>query len=160
MATYFTRGDCMRPSPLLGSAELTEDSSALFSDTILLVDDDDVVRTVLEVGLRVIGLHVYAVGGGEEAIRVFAHHQDQIALVLLDVCMPGLDGPQTLLALRRIKPTLRACFITGHPGNYTLEELRQLQVERIFPKPLPLLELATSLRDLLAEPSVQTPGTS
>jgi CheY-like chemotaxis protein len=60
-----------------------------------------------------------------------------VDLVLLDVRMPELDGPQTLAALRKENPTLRCCLISGHSGTYTREQLLSLGAEHYFNKPFP-----------------------
>jgi len=69
--------------------------------------------------------------------------------VLLDVRMPEMDGPQTLAALRSINPEVRCCFMSGHTGDYSAEQLLELGASHVFQKPFGLSELAWTLQRLL-----------
>ncbi|HEY8504799.1 MAG TPA: response regulator, partial [Gemmataceae bacterium] len=79
---------------------------------ILVVDDEPFVLDVIEHLLRHHGFEVWPAGGGAEALALYQRHRDAVALVLLDVQMPGLDGPQTLRALRALNPDVRCCFMS------------------------------------------------
>src|SRR6266404_9685114 len=76
---------------------------------ILVVDDDAGIRNFLKVGLPQFGFQVLAVADGEEAVRLYEINRDSIQGVLLDIRMPGLDGPQTLLAMQQIAPDVPCC---------------------------------------------------
>jgi len=117
---------------------------------ILIVDDEAFVRNLLANGLRAHGFMVWLAAGGDEAMELYQRHSDQISLVLLDVRMPGLDGPQTLARLQRIKPAIRCCFMSGYTGKYAPEELLALGAERILEKPFDLGKLVLLLRQLVA----------
>src|SRR3954470_11871134 len=67
---------------------------------VLVVDDEECVRDVLDAMLRQQGFAVWLAADGWEALEVYRLHLAAIDLVLLDVRMPGLDGPATLTALR------------------------------------------------------------
>lgn len=116
---------------------------------LLIVDDEPAVRTLLTIGLSREGFDVTAASTGAEAVACFEQATRTIDLVLLDVNMPGLDGPQTMAALREINPNVRCCFMSGYLGRYSPEELSQLGSWRIFPKPFRLKEIADSLRGVL-----------
>jgi CheY-like chemotaxis protein len=90
---------------------------------ILVVDDDPEVRTLLNVLLNEDGYAVWLTANGYQAIKAYRGHRQDIDLVLMDVRMPGLDGPQTLAALHEFNPQLRCCFMTGAPGRYTEQDL-------------------------------------
>ena len=66
-------------------------------------------------------------------------------MVLLDVRMPGMDGPQTLASLQRIDPAVVCCFMTGHAGGYTADGLLALGAVRLFEKPFRLDDMAQAL---------------
>jgi CheY-like chemotaxis protein len=116
---------------------------------ILVVEDEEAVRNVLALGLRSQGLAVRLTGGGQQAAEVYRRRQRTVSLVLLDVQMPGLDGPQTLALLRQINPAVRCVFMSGSTGKYSTEELLALGPLRLLAKPFGCLaEVAALLREL------------
>jgi len=115
---------------------------------ILVVDDDGAVRNALNKALHGHGFDVWLAADGQEALELFWRHHETIDLVLLDVCMPGLDGPQTATALQQLKPQIRFCFMSGDLGGYTDRKLRDLGALAVIPKPLRLAEAAPMLWEL------------
>lgn len=113
---------------------------------VLVVDDDHLVRIMLQLGLERNGFEVWLAPNGREAIDLYRTHKEDIDVVLLDVCMPGLDGPATLDALRKRNPEVRACFMSGDPGSYQPHELVQRGAAHVFAKPFQLDDLANILR--------------
>jgi DNA-binding response OmpR family regulator len=116
---------------------------------VLLVDDDEDVRDVLTISLQHAGFSVWAAADGREALDLFCRHREGIDLVLLDVRMPRLDGPQTWAALREMNARLRCCFMSGHVGGYTVEQLRDMGAEDVFLKPFHPADLARALSALM-----------
>lgn len=115
---------------------------------ILVVDDDGGVRNLLNKGLHGQGFDVWLAADGQEALELFWRHRDTIDLVLLDVCMPGLDGPQTAVALLQLRPQIRFCFMSADLGDYTDRKLRDLGALAVIPKPFRLAETAPLLWEL------------
>jgi anti-anti-sigma factor len=115
---------------------------------LLVADDDTAVLSVLEAFLRFEGFKVWLTDHGHQAIELYQRHQEEINVVLLDVQMPGLDGPSTLTALQKISPSIRCCFMTGNPGFYTERGLLNLGAARVFRKPFEFLELIETLDQL------------
>jgi CheY-like chemotaxis protein len=115
---------------------------------VLVVDDTDVVREMVCAGLRHHGFEVWAAGSGRDAIELYYEllQQDRDVTVLLDVQMPGLDGPLVLAALRTVDPGVRAYFMTGEPGRYGEDELLAMGGCRVFPKPFPVAVAAAEFR--------------
>src|SRR5205807_6812002 len=119
------------------------------SPGILVVDDDAAVRFLLDIGLQQYGFAVWQAGDGQEALEVYHQERSEIDLVLLDVRMPRLDGPQTLAALLQLNPQIRCCFMTGQAGRYTHDGLLQLGAALVIPKPFQLAEVAQTLAKLI-----------
>ncbi len=115
---------------------------------ILVVEDDPAVLRMLGLALSAHGFDVWLAASGRAAVGLYETHHDGIGLVLLDVQMDGLDGPQTLAALRGLDPNVRCCFMSGHTGRYTVEDLLRLGAAYVVEKPFPSLRrLADLLRD-------------
>jgi CheY-like chemotaxis protein len=119
---------------------------------LLVVDDDAVIRNLLETGLRAHGFRVWCAAGGAEALRLAEQHAADIQVALLDVQMPGVDGPHTLQALAGMLPSLPCFFMSGHLGNYTEDELYRLGARGIIRKPFSLVAVADTLRGALPGP--------
>jgi DNA-binding NtrC family response regulator len=113
---------------------------------VLVVDDDHLVRIMVQLGLERNGFDVRSASNGWEAIELYRMHRESIAVVLLDVCMTGLDGPQTLQGLRKVNPEVRACFMSGNWGSYEPDQLRQRGAAHVIAKPFMLDQLANILR--------------
>ena len=118
--------------------------------SVLVVDDDPGVRRLLDRALPLYGFRVRLAASGPEALDLFEAHRHDIDLVLLDVRMPQLDGPATLAALSQLDPGVRCVFMSGQPGDYTEDDLRERGAQALVPKPFKLDELGTRLRALVA----------
>jgi anti-anti-sigma factor len=116
---------------------------------VLVVDDETAVLCVLVARLRIAGFKVWVAGHGQHAIEFYQRHREAIAVVLLDVLMPGMDGPHTLTALQKHCPTIRCCFMTGNPTPYTEEGLLQMGAVRVFRKPFAFTEVIDTLNELV-----------
>jgi CheY-like chemotaxis protein len=113
---------------------------------VLVVDDEHIVRVMAQLGLERNGFEVWLASGGREAIRLYRKHRACVAVVLLDDRMPGLDGPQTLEALRELNPDVCACFMSGGTGADELEGLWQRRATCVIAKPFFLGDLVNVLR--------------
>jgi CheY-like chemotaxis protein len=113
---------------------------------ILVVDDDLAVRTVLSIFLREHGFEVWLASDGFKALKAYSRRRPQIDLVLLDVRIPGMDGPHTLTALQAINPDVRCWFMTGELGRYVDRDLLAQGAERILYKPFRMAEVAQTIQ--------------
>jgi two-component system response regulator MprA len=145
-------GACQDPSTAIDSGDSRPG--------VLVVDDDPTVLSFLKRGLEHQGIQVWTACNGPLALKIFLRHRQKIALVLLDVNMPGWDGPSTLSALRRSCPEIRFCFITGNPGPYSDEALLSIGALRVFRKPLMLAELLHALPQVPGWPARPVPQNS
>jgi DNA-binding response OmpR family regulator len=116
---------------------------------VLVIDDDDMVRESLGRALRLRGFVVRLASRGEEAVSIYREHGHAIGVVLLDVGMPGMDGPQTLAALREVDAAVGCCLMTGYSERCSQEELLAFGADAILLKPFDFAELTRALRQFL-----------
>ncbi|HEX4611238.1 MAG TPA: response regulator [Urbifossiella sp.] len=112
---------------------------------VLVIDDDAAVRMTLGAMVERNGYASRLAGSGDEGVRVYDRHREEIAAVLLDVRMPGMDGPATLVELRMRNPELPCVFVTGFGGQYSDEELAGRGAV-VLSKPVGLVDLDRALR--------------
>jgi DNA-binding response OmpR family regulator len=116
---------------------------------VLVVDDDRVVGAALELWLERTGFEVWSADSGTQAIDVYRAYGDSIAVVLLDVRTPGLDGLQTLDRLRELNPKVLTCVMSGAAAAYDPNDLLQHGAVSVIAKPFRLEELTNALRFLV-----------
>jgi CheY-like chemotaxis protein len=109
------------------------------------VDDDPMMLRLLNAALPRYGFSVWSAANGPAALEVYRRQRDDIAVVLLDVRMPGLDGPQTLAELQRLNHDVACCFMSGYAGDYSDEDLLARGALHCFSKPFHLDEIAQAL---------------
>ncbi|MEM6792946.1 MAG: response regulator [Acidobacteriota bacterium] len=117
--------------------------------TILVVDDEDIVRDVLTLMLRNTGFEVLAASSGHEAIQLYEKHSHGVAAVVLDLTMPGIDGLETFSELRRINPEVRVILSSGYSGDTLIERYMEQGFAAFVPKPFKVTTLRETLRRVL-----------
>ena len=124
------------------------------TETILLIDDDPFVRSATARLLKRLGYAVLAAATPEEAIQ-FARTAPGIDLLLTDVVMPGMSGPQVANAVRTLLPGLPVLYVSGYNSD-ALEEVND--TVHVLSKPFSRLQLGDKLRDVLAETRARRSG--
>jgi len=119
------------------------------SGAILLVEDEDAVRTFGARALRGKGYDVLEASNGDNALEVLENTDKTIDLVISDVVMPGLDGPSLIRKLRAERPDLKVIFISGYAEDTYRDELDEENGVHFLPKPFSLKELATKVKEVL-----------
>jgi two-component system cell cycle sensor histidine kinase/response regulator CckA len=119
------------------------------SGTILVVDDDDMVRRALQLSLASLGYDTLAAGSGAAAVDLLAQHTDRVRGVLLDMVMPGMGGRATYLALRQVRPALPVILISGYAMNEEVQAILDLGVRGFLQKPCSIEALGAALDDVL-----------
>ena len=117
--------------------------------TVLVIDDEAPIRLLCRVNLEAEGIDVLEAPDGPSGLEVArAHVPDAI---LLDVMMPGLDGPSTVAALRADPATrdVPVIFLTAKMPSEDLEEWRPLRLAGVIPKPFDPMTLASDMAALL-----------
>jgi two-component system cell cycle sensor histidine kinase/response regulator CckA len=114
------------------------------SGTVLLVEDEPMVRSVAERALTRHGYSVITADNGEDALEILARNEP-VDLLISDVVMPGMDGPTMVREARASRPGLKILFMSG----YAEEQLRKsIDIENVnfLPKPFSVVELAEAAR--------------
>jgi PAS domain S-box-containing protein len=119
------------------------------SETILLVEDEPMVLGLGRTVLETLGYRVLTAQDGEQAVEVYARHQETVDLVLLDVVMPQMSGYRAFAQLRRLNPQVKILLVTGYSPEDVAEELLDQGAEGIVQKPYDLKTLASSIRHSL-----------
>jgi two-component system, cell cycle sensor histidine kinase and response regulator CckA len=103
----------------LKSPEVSRDKEAVSDSpqpiTILLVEDEDRVRGVMELTLTLSGYHVISTGGAVEALEVIENYKDTIHLMVTDFAMPHMNGGELAARLKRVRPSAKVLYVSGFP---------------------------------------------
>jgi CheY-like chemotaxis protein len=108
--------------------------------TVLAVDDEPAIRSLLRSSLPSGGFKALVAASGLEAIELFTQRHDEIGVVLLDICMPGLNGVETARLLREIDRDLPLCFMTGYLSDEIKLDLSEFRAPLLY-KPFSLAAL-------------------
>jgi signal transduction histidine kinase/CheY-like chemotaxis protein len=119
------------------------------TETVLLVEDDPLVRTIATRALAGRGYRVVPAGDGREALRAVEAGLAEVGLLVTDVVMPFLGGPQLASELLRRRPDLPVLFISGYAPNQLEEGLPRGASVDFLPKPFRPEELAERARALI-----------
>jgi signal transduction histidine kinase/ActR/RegA family two-component response regulator len=117
-------------------------------ETLLVVEDEPAVRRAVQRNLERLGYHVLTAEDGEDALRV-AGSQDGIDLVMSDVVMPGIDGPELACRLRAKWSDLPVLFVTGYSADRLARTDAVGPNDRVLEKPYQLDELARTIRAMI-----------
>ena len=118
--------------------------------TILVVDDEEIVRDVARTMLEKAGFRVVTASDGAEAVDVFERHGAALDLVLLDMTMPELDGGQTYLRMREIRPEIRVLFSSGYSEDDTMARLGRPELADFVHKPYKREDLLRKVQECLS----------
>src|SRR5262245_6764853 len=124
--------------------------------TVLLVEDEDLVRALAKRVLESRGYRVFATPSAAEALDLHARAPEPVDLVVTDVVMPGLGGRQLAERLRARQPGLRVLFMSGYTTDEVLRQGIQEEEEHFIQKPFTPDGLARKVREVL----IQTAGTT
>jgi PAS domain S-box-containing protein len=119
-------------------------------ETVLLVEDEPAVRSVVQKMLETCDYHVLVAKDGADALALARTHGDAIAILLTDVVMPQMNGDEVAMLVRQIIPGVRVLFTSGYTGDVVLRHGVEREQVAFLDKPFTATELATAIADLLA----------
>lgn len=122
------------------------------TETILLVEDNDMVLNVATRLLNELGYKVLVAHNADEAMDLFGKNSGRIDLVMSDVVMPRSSGPEMFSRMRAMQPALPALFVTGYDVNQGIEALEMLECRdncEVLQKPYSQEILAGKIREMI-----------
>lgn len=143
---YFPRS---AESPEEAPAAAEADRSWKGRETILLVDDEEMIRELGSQILQLQGYKVITAQDGEEAVEIFLSRRQEIALVVLDLTMPHMSGLEVLDRIREIDPAAKVILSSGYRADESHNTERLSEASAFLPKPYRADVLTRIVRDVL-----------
>ena len=119
------------------------------NETVLLVDDEDVIIEVTDQMLANLGYRVLTARNGQEALEIYARSENRIDIVILDLIMPGMSGSQTYDQLKRLDPAVRVLFCSGYSVDVQAAAIFERGVDGFIQKPFDAVQLTCKIREIL-----------
>ena len=124
--------------------------------TILIAEDDGVIRELLTEMLKTAGYDLLTATDGVEAVERFKNHGEKVHLVITDIGMPRMNGIEALLIIRSMSPSVPIMILSIWEEQAYIKIAKQAGVKEYMKKPFDVHELICKVRDtLLAEPPPQ-----
>ena len=118
-------------------------------ELVLVIDDENDICTFIAEVLQSHGYRVLLAANGEQALAVYEKRSREIDLVILDMVMPGMNGEETFLKMKAIRPDVRALLSTGFGQDGRVSEILQRGVNAFIQKPYDFNQLLAKLRQVL-----------
>lgn len=134
-------------APVVPVIEVPRDMTG--TETVLLVEDEEAVRSFAVRALSIRGYNVLEANSGVDALSVVAAHDGEIDLIISDVMMPEMDGPTMLSQLRDTLPKVKVIFISGYAEDAFDKNLQEGESFTFLPKPFSLKQLAATVKEVL-----------
>ena len=121
-------------------------------ENILVVDDEEAISSVTKRILETNRYRTLVANNGAEAVSLYVREAHKINLVLTDLNMPSMSGPDTIAMLRRINPNVRIIVATGADSAHGATSAAELGVQALMKKPFDVFVLLDTLRNVLRTP--------
>ncbi len=119
------------------------------TETVLLVDDEDMIIDIGEKILKMMGYEVITARSGREALRLYKENQVKINLVVLDMIMPGMSGGETYDRLKGINPNVKVLLSSGYSMDGQASEILKRGCSGFIQKPFRMSHLSQKIREIL-----------
>ncbi|MBI4683652.1 MAG: response regulator [Nitrospirae bacterium] len=129
------------------SAEITEVKGG--TETILLAEDEEKVRTIAKTVLEEAGYKVIEALDGEDAINKFIENKDKVQFLLFDIIMPKMSGRTAFEKIKEIRPDIKVLFVSGYSADFIHEKEILEQGLNFMSKPITPTALLTRVREVL-----------
>ena len=118
-------------------------------ETVLLIDDDEMVVDVSEHILNNSGYDVVSAKSGKEAIEVYKENHSRIDMVILDMILPDMGGGDTYDRLKEINPGIKVLLASGYDIDYQGRDIMERGCDGFIQKPFNMNELLEKIRGIL-----------
>ena len=119
--------------------------------TVLVVDDEEMMRSVVSKMMPLLGFDHVLAADGREAAEIFRANPSRFTLVLLDLTMPCMDGEQTFTELRRLQPDVRVVLMSGFNAHEAQVRFKGKGLASFLQKPFTIAALRTAFHEVLDE---------
>lgn len=120
------------------------------SGTILVVDDEEILREILGESLREEGFEVLLASDGYEALSVYQQYQDKISLVITDLGMPNMGGEQLFEKLKELNPDIKVIVSSGYLDTSSKSDLLRKGIREVLTKPYKFDVIVETVRRVLS----------
>ena len=144
---------CMRePSNQNGSAAvgISDERISVTSGTVLIVEDEDLLRSAMSKMLRKHGFSVIEAGNGDAALDLVRSNRDSIEVILLDLTIPGAASSEVVAEAQRVRPDIRVVLMSAYSRAMVPPSLKVPEVRAFIRKPFHTRDLVQLLRDILS----------
>lgn len=125
-------------------------------ELILVVDDETGILETTKISLEIYNYRVLTATNGIEAIALYAEHEDEISLVLMDMMMPSMDGATAIRTLQKMNPQVKVVAVSGL--NVSDKLTKMPEVKKFLPKPYTTKDLLQTLHSILVQKSTNSKG--
>jgi len=131
--------------------EKTREEFIKGKETVLLVDDEEMIIDVAQRMLDKLGYKVFTARDGKEAVAAFRKHKQEIDVIILDMIMPKMSGGEAFDRIKEIRPEVKVLLSSGYSINGQASEILNRGCNGFIQKPFNLQNLSKSLRTILEE---------
>jgi CheY-like chemotaxis protein len=125
------------------------DLSQMLRANILIIDDEELVASMLAEHLQNLGCHTSHASNGEEALEILQQNKDEIDVAILDLNMPVMDGKAAYEKMIEIKPDLKVLVASGYTLDSNVEALLQKGAHGFIQKPYSLENIASKIKQIM-----------
>ncbi len=118
-------------------------------ESVLLVDDEQRILDVGRTICKALGYTVFTAASGQDALKIYAKKKNDINVVVLDMIMPGMDGLDVFIALKKINPDIKVLLSTGYAIDENAQEMLRQGCKGYILKPYSMLDFSHKLREVL-----------
>ena len=121
------------------------------SETVLLVDDEDMIIDVSREILNALGYKVLSARSGKEAVEIYESNKDSVDLIILDMVMPGMGGGETYDKLKEINPDIKVLLSSGYSINGQITGVLERGCKAFIQKPFSIKDFSRKIREVLED---------